>query len=225
MDLSILCVTQAAPSVRHLLFEMEHLANQLAAEMVFVADGQGALRWLERTSVTAKIVPVTSLGYLESALEHGVMSCSRDYVLRLDDDEKCSAAMETWLSDRSFHAADHWKFPRVHLWRDTRTALVAPPLFPDHQTRLSIREKSGGRHGIHAPSPFGGGEEAPVAIEHHKFLVKSRADRELTARKWHRGDMTAFSLPETVLRNVELVDKGDGFVPWTPRWVTHVEAL
>ncbi len=215
--LSILCATQAAPAIRPLLADMWHLAGQLGAEFTLLADGQMAQHELKDYPVN--LVPVKSRGYLESVLDYGVSCCSGEFILRLDDDEKCSPAMEEWLRRREYMSHDHWKFPRMHLWGDTQSVLMAPQLFPDHQTRLSVAKKAGGRLTPHAMSPFGGGELAPVAIEHHKFLVRSRYEREATAAKWHLGDMRVFSLPEdVVLGKAKLVEKGGGYVPWTPKW-------
>lgn len=192
------------------------LGNRLNAEVVFVADGMLAYDALKGWPV--KCVSVVSLGYLESTLEYGVQNCDGEYILRLDDDEACSPAMASWLEAKAYEADAHWKFPRMHLWGDTHSVLLTPQLFPDHQTRLSTKAMSGGRHFPHAMSPFGGGALAPVAIEHHKFLVRSREERERTAAKWHQGGMRVFSLPEDVVTEGQLVDKGNGSVPWQPSW-------
>ncbi len=215
--LSILCVTQAAPAIRPLLADMAHLATRLSAEFTLLADGQMAQHELKDYPV--HLVPVKSRGFVESVLDYGISCCVGDYILRLDDDERCSPAMIEWLQSRKWEADDHWKFPRMHLWGDEEAVLITPQLFPDHQTRLSVRDKAGNRPYPHAPSPYGGGTEAPVAIEHHKFLVRSRLEREKTATKWHQGDMRVFSLPEdVVLGKAELVEKGEGYVPWKPKW-------
>jgi hypothetical protein len=216
MTLSILCVTRAAHAVRSLLADMAHVATKLGAQFTLLADGQMAQ--FELRDYPVNLVPVTSLGFVESVLDYGVQRCSGDYILRLDDDEKCSPAMVEWLQRRAYETEDHWKFPRMHLWNNSQTVLMTPQLFPDHQTRLSTAAKSGGRHTLHAMSPYGGGMLAPVAIEHHKFLIYSRIERERTAAKWHQDDMRAFSLPEDVVSEARLVEKGDGTVPWTPKW-------
>jgi hypothetical protein len=62
--------------------------------------------------------------------------------------------------------------------------LKTPQLWPDAQTRLSIRAKAGGRDVIHSGSPHGGGEMAPVLIEHHVFLVRSREEREAKVARY-----------------------------------------
>jgi hypothetical protein len=217
MSLSILCVTKAEPHAVSFLFAMEQLAVQLDAQLVFAADGQEAQDKIGIDTI-ARVVQVRSAGYLESVLDRALEACTENYVLRLDDDERVSPAMAEWLAARMYESADVWKFPRVHFWGDVKTVLLTSHLFPDHQTRLTTRTKAGGRHHIHAPSPFGGGALAPVAIEHHKFLVRTVEEREQTAEKWHSGDMLPFSLPERAYTRVTLIGYGDGEVPWQPDW-------
>jgi hypothetical protein len=139
-------------------------------------------------------------------------------VLRLDDDERCSDAMIKWLVDQEYRACDHWKFPRANMWTDTHH-LVSAQLWPDHQTRLSTRAKSGGRRHVHDGSPYGGGRPAPVAIEHFKFVVKSQEERQKIADRYDSvrqgfgsGGMLAFSLPELVYDSMPIKRWGDGSV-------------
>jgi hypothetical protein len=135
--------------------------------------------------------------------------------------------MEDWLRERAFTTSDHWKFARAHFWENIGTVLCTPHLLPDWQTRLSVREKAGGRVGVHAGSPFGGGTEAPVLIEHHKFLVHGFAERLAIAETYDRyhegygtGNMLPFSIPELAYAGtrVELRAPGLGEYPWTPAW-------
>lgn len=193
--LSIVCVTKLEPFALPFIEGMNHLAKSLAAEFVLAVDGT-----LPRPGMITlgadRFIEVHSAGFIESVLDEAVAATRGAFVLRLDDDERCSPAMVAWLARGEFLRIDHWCFPRMHLWPDAMSFLDDPQLWPDHQTRLSVREKSGGRGSIHAMSPYGMGHEAPCAIEHHKFLVKSYAERAVIADKWHRGNMTAFSLPE-----------------------------
>jgi hypothetical protein len=209
-QLSILCVTRGQLSAEPFLRAMNDLSVLVEAEFVTVIDPPDD--------------PLPgSKGYIESVLEDAISQCSGRYILRLDDDERCSPAMVEWVWTGRYLEHPHWSFPRMHMFPDAESVMLAPQLWPDHQTRLSLKEMSGGRHHLHAPSPFGMGEYAPVAIEHHKFLVRTRAQREETARLWHSGGMTAFSLPEDVLKTVKIVSRGDGTVPWTPDRVEEVE--
>lgn len=202
-ELSILCVTKAEQHSFALLSAMRDLAADLRAEFVLVADGAiAAGRLMDRSFKGMRLVQ--SKGYLESVLDEALEFCSSDYVLRLDDDERCSPAMVRWLKARAYETANSWKFSRVHLWGDEQHALVTQHLYPDHQTRLSTKAYAGGRTTIHAGSPFGGGIEAPCAIEHLKFLLKTIEERRAIVVRYDSiqvdagSAFRAFSCPEDV---------------------------
>lgn len=61
---------------------------------------------------------------------------------------------------------------------------------------------AGDRGAIHAGSPYGGGHEAPVAIEHWKFIVRTLAERRAIIERYDRvqegagSRFRAFSCPE-----------------------------
>lgn len=217
--LSLLCVTRAERYARPFLADLAVVGARLGAEVVCAADGAEAVERLQRLGLPVRVVPVISKGYLESVLDEAVAACTGDYVLRVDDDERLGPGMVTWLAAGGYAAHDHWKFPRMHLWGDTMTWIVTPHLWPDWQTRLSVKAKSGGRPAVHQGSPFGGGEEAPddVYLEHHKFLVKPAEVRRRIAQGYDRfspgfgtGDMKPFSLPEEVYDRVVFVDRISG---------------
>lgn len=204
--LTILVVTKAEPFAVPFLKRMSALADALRAEFVVGADGEGAAERLAIQWTKAPvIVIVKSKGYIESVLDVVLRRCTGRYVLRLDDDEQCSPAMVSWLVSEAYTTAKHWKFPRAHVWGDERTMLLHPALWPDHQTRLSLRELAGGRTVIHCGSPYGGGTDAGVVIEHHKFLVKSLEERRAIVRRYDGvaagagSCMAVFSTPEDVV--------------------------
>ena len=224
MNLSILCITKAEPHALPFLRAMEAVAACARAEFVVAADGFDAVARMARSEIDARVVPVASLGFLESVLEQAVHACQDGYILRLDDDERCSPAMGLWLVAQEYLVSEHWTFPRVHFWRDEQSVLMTSQLFPDHQTRLSMKHLAGGRYTLHAGSPFGPGTYAPVAIEHHKFLVKTREERLAISQRWHSGPMLCFSVPEDAYlgQTVPLVAYGAGVVPWMPTWSQEV---
>jgi glycosyltransferase involved in cell wall biosynthesis len=186
----------------------------LSAEFVLVADGEEAHRNLshggfDRLGKGTNIPLVHSQGYIESVLDEAIEHTSGKYILRIDDDESISNPMFRWVVDREYESADNWTFPRAHLWGDEANYIVNSPLWPDSQTRLSIRAKAGGRLAIHAPSPHGAGEIAPCPILHHKFLVRDYEDRkrildgyESKQRGAGSGDFLPFSFP-TVLPDLK----------------------
>jgi hypothetical protein len=208
--LSILTVTQAQPFAIPFLKTMHEMAQSLRADFCLIADGTEAQAALECEGIPVRAV-VRSAGYIESVLDEAVMYALGEYVLRLDDDERCSWPMFSWLQQACYVTSDHWKFPRAHLWGDDQTYIHHLQLWPDHQTRLSTKVKSGGRRTVHAGSPWGGGTVAPVVLEHHKFLVKTPEERRAIAAGYDRvavgfgtGGMLAFNLPEEAITAMNL---------------------
>jgi hypothetical protein len=229
MSLTVLCVTRAEAYAWPFLRDLEDLAAGLDAQLVIGADGPEAKAVLCEGPVAGRIVPLQSQGYIESVLDEAIAACDGDYVLRLDDDERCSPALVQWLQNESYLEADHWKFPRAHFWGDDQSVIVTLHLWPDVQTRLSVKAKAGGQRFIHAGSPFGGGAEAPVYMEHHKFLVKSYDERRAIAERYDAvrlgygtGGMLPFSLPEDAYETAKIVARGDGSVPWNPVWSKEI---
>jgi hypothetical protein len=199
--LTVLCITRAMSHAWPFLIDMEALAACCGdAELVIGADGVDATDSVVRNIGAARVVTVHAPGYPEAVLEQVLAECRGDHILRLDDDERCSNDMAAWLIARSYTTSDHWCFPRAWLWGDERHRLVNAPFWPDHQTRLSVRAKAGGIRSIHPQSPFGMGRVAPVAIEHHKFLLQSRELREALVLAYDRiqpgAGMREFYIPE-----------------------------
>lgn len=181
-QLSILCVSAGADYAVPFVDEMRELALELDAPFVLF-DGRGA-------------------DVIEHVLDDAVRECPNGYVLRLDDDERVSGPMRAWLAAGEYLAADHWSFPRAHLYPDVDHYVTTAPLWPDLQTRLSIRAKSAGRRSVHAGSPWGAGRTAPVVLEHYKFLVRPFSVRVELVEHYERLQAGAgrgfevFSVPE-----------------------------
>jgi len=157
MVLTILVVTRYGAHAAPFLFAFDEFAEDVDAELVEY-DG-------------------THARCIEDVLDAAISECEDGYILRLDDDELPSDEMRWWIRKRVYECDDHWAFPRLNLYPDADHFITNPPLWPDLQTRLSVKAKAGGRTGIHAGSPYGTGQVAPCAIEHHKFLVRSVAAR------------------------------------------------
>lgn len=207
MSLTILCVTRVEPCVIGLLRRMYYNSQTIGCEFAIAYDGIESFKIGHLANIpSTRSIMVQSAGYIETVLDEAVESCRTNYILRLDDDESMSSQMVEWLRSMEYESAPHWKFSRAHLFRDDETCIVNPPLWPDHQTRLSTRAMSFGRTLIHCGSPFGGGKLAPdgVSIIHHKFLVKSLEQRQSIVERYDSvspGSGTcfeAFSLPEKV---------------------------
>lgn len=216
-DLSILCVTRAEPCVLPLLRQLAGDSRSIGAEFTLVADGREAETRLYRYQSRTKFYPdrifeTETKGYIESVLDACINLTTGRYVFRIDDDESIPPPLVEWLRAGAYKESDHWKFNRAHLIRevDTETGieeitvLTTPPLWPDHQTRFSTRDKSFGRTHIHCGSPHGGGDLCPYPIIHHKFVIKSREEREEIVKRYESVQPGAgsgfrhFSVPEMV---------------------------
>jgi hypothetical protein len=200
VSLDILCVTKGEEHADRFIQAMEDAALVLGAGMVVCFDGLVSVEtapWVRRHQVATD-------GTIESVLDEAIDHCQAQFVLRLDDDERMTPAMVAWLRTGEWMTEPLWAFPRLNLWGDEEHFIKADPLYPDLQTRLSTREKAGGRRGVHDGSPFGTGRIAPVAIEHHKFLVRDKFDRQRIAEGYEAirqgaglGEhYVAFNLPE-----------------------------
>lgn len=207
-DLSILCVSRLGGHAEPFVRDMQTLADDLGAEFVLGIDGYHLLPIDPDLAPRATRLALKSDGYIESVLDEALSVCSGEYVLRLDDDERVSPEMAVWLEVQDYFNNNHWAFPRMHLWPDAEHYIANEPLWPDLQTRLSVKDMSGGRTQIHAGSPFGTGRVAEVAIEHHKFLVRDRVERAALMAEYRAimpsaDDWLPFSIPELFAEQIE----------------------
>lgn len=199
-DLTILCITKGDEYARPFIDEMARGAQTIGAEFLLAPDG-----FIPDTDLAygyPRIGGLNSDGHVESILDEAVAQCDTEYILRLDDDERMTPEMRTWLAAGYYRTAPHWAFPRRNLWPDEDHYIQNAPLYPDLQTRLSTKQLSGGRKRVHDGSPFGTGRVAPVAIDHHKFLVRTREEREALVEHYESlqpgagSKYVMFSLPE-----------------------------
>jgi len=200
VTITVLCVTQAALRIRPFLQEIADLAFTLGGQMVFGAHGEQAREFLgnhwEHANAHDVMVPVEG-GYLEQMLPTVLEACKGDYVLRLDDDERCSPEMVAWLVSGAWTVQDSWFFSRYHLWPDVDHVITSSPFFPDFQQRLTTREKAGRGTKIHAGSKWPA-YRAPVYMEHHNFLVKTKEERRAMTAKYHTILTGVTTTPEQV---------------------------
>lgn len=189
-DLTVLTITDYPDHAPRFLQRAADLATRLGADYV-EWDGTGA-------------------GLLENVLDGAVASCRDGWILLLADDEAIPRETEAWIATGEWETADNWCFPRRHLWPDEYSFITSMPLWPDLQTRLSVKAKSGGRLHIHAGSPFGSGTLVRAPIDHHKFLVRTQQERQQLLDRYATFDpiavsphYAAFSIPEH-LANLEL---------------------
>lgn len=182
MRLSILCATQGARHAWPFIHEMLECAARCHGELLIVADGHDA--W---NRVTDSDLPpaILARGGLHHTMGHVAAACAGEYILFLDDDERCPTGLVKWLESESYSAAPLWKFPRAWLWGDTTHFITTPPHWPDFQRRL------GRRDAVVVPTEIHKGwieadtkAMAPFAIEHHKLLLHSRESREALVGKY-----------------------------------------
>lgn len=201
-DLTILCVTDWGLHATEFLTAQATLAREINARYVVALDGPRAMEKWYSHEIAASVVGVTSTGYIESVLDDAVTACETDYVLRLDDDETVTHALRDWLSDGGYREREHWAFPRLHLYPSKDFYITTPPLYPDYQTRLSLKQYSGNRTVIHEGSPYGTGEIGPAGIVHHKFIARPLAERRAVLTRYEQirpgagADFRMFSVPE-----------------------------
>lgn len=173
MSLTLLCVTRGEARALPFLSELSQLGHDLNCEVVIGADRCS----LSIDEPNQRVVPLTGRDCVEEILNEAIDACTGDYILRLDDDESVSAGMYRWLFARAYEQGEAWFFHRYALWPDTDHLVVSPPFFPDFQQRLTIRAKAKRPPTVHAGSPWPG-YQAPVAIRHHAFIVKTYAERQ-----------------------------------------------
>jgi len=210
--LSILCVTKREAHAGPFLQALSGLGRLLGAEVVFACDG-APIDGLPPCDV---VLRVTSDGYVESVLPLALAACTGDYILRLDDDERCSPAMVAWLLSGVWQDAPAWKFATAGLWGNADRVLTMPELWPQYHVRLTTARLAGGQTRIHQRHPVTDAEIAPVAIEHHKFLVKSLDERLAIAARYDQirpgAGKRCHSAPELAYDELLVAPLGDGAV-------------
>lgn len=203
MKLSILCQTRAEPHAWSFLASMRNLANRAGGELVVAADGAEAFNRVLQSGVATKLAQIRLAERGVEWVGRGMLNmafaaCDGAYVLRLDDDERCSAELDQWLVDGAYDSEELWRFARVWLWGDQQHYLTHAPFWPDWQIRLALKETAVVPHTIHAGCFDGVGIPGPGAIEHHKFLVRSRTEREVLVA-FYDGVQSGAGLPEFYL--------------------------
>lgn len=222
VDLSIVCITTAEERSEPFLLHMRELADDLRAEFVVGYDTYYGHHNLARAHKYSDVTAmVKSKGYIESVLQSVMESAAGTWILRLDDDEMASPAMWEWLKSREYtkQGTQIWSFPEAALWPTTMTFITNRRLWPDYHPRLVTWRYTKWDDRVHAGAPYGLGGIAPVAILHHKYLVKSLDERKriYEARDIeHLNDFAenhmAHSMPEIYFRDdgLSVLDIGSG---------------
>lgn len=204
MNLSILCVTNNKyKNTFTFIREMSALSKRLNAEFVLGLDRKEAQSAWWR-DLGDKVIDLKANTLQENVSDEAVRACSRDWVLRLDDDETVSPALEAWIWQTGHEVLGFklYAFPRVYLIQDTGHYLTNEGIFPDLQTRLGKKEKMLGVNYIHAGNPNGTGQVIPYAIEHHKLLARTYKERQQIGARYEAIRAGAGSQPQYARYNL-----------------------
>lgn len=208
-DLSLVCVSKLESICRPFLKKMSDWSKKNNVEFVLGVDGSDTEIELAY-DYTAFVVPVRSLGYLESVLNDVKSKCTGDYIFRLDDDEFFSENLSKWLiENRGKFTEKAYSFPRYELWKDENHHIF--PLYPATQVRLFSKNGGIEKRTLHSIPSYGYGIFIDRQILHYKFLIRSYEDRKRIAEVYesvHKGagfgDYLVYNLPEDHYRSLGL---------------------
>lgn len=213
LKLSILCVTKLEPFAREFLWAMCHLSREIGAEFVVAYDNVTEKAFSQSPPCDVWI-RVRSQGYIESVLSEALAACRGDYILRLDDDERCSPAMVAWLKSGAWPSQPAWTFATAGLWGDAQSVLMMPELWPQYHVRLTTRALAGGQTQVHQRHPVRDAAIAPAVIEHHKYIAKSLDERLAIAARYDAirpgAGKRCHSVPELAYAEFVIAPLGDG---------------
>lgn len=217
MTLSICCVTNGNHYALTYLSYMRILADKLGCEFVVGMDKTESKAIKILADVAVKL-PEHEVELQECVLDKAIEMCTGDYILRLDDDEKVSSALEHWILSRAYHLGELFAFPRVYMYPDTKHVLANDGVYPDLQTRLGKKEKMYGVNHIHAGNPHGTGLVIPYAIEHHNLIAKSYKERQKIADRYESikpgcgrsNTYGRYLIPEDIYPELIIKDYYDG---------------
>ncbi len=222
--LSIICMTKGGDVASSMLEGLMAAARSLGAELIIGLDSGGRIKYHQEPFW--KLVPINGDGYVESTLNQLARHANGQWVLRIDDDESIPPAMIEWLKRREYQDHPAWAFPTAALWKDDKHFITTPPFWPDTHVRLTSWHLAADwpdePHG--KPAWVHTAQVAPVAILHHKFLIKSYDQRRAIAEKYESkmkggglGKRLVYSCPEDVLHQMNVYPVGDGMLNQVPR--------
>lgn len=230
MSLSVLVFTEGHPFAARFLFEFGRLARDLKAQYVIAGDHEQGFRMARRFADIA--IQVETKGLQEHKITEVSGMCAGDWILKLDDDETVSPAMRDWLLAWKPGTEAAYSFPYAWLWGDEQHFITAPPFWVDPHGRLMRKElMQDWPTGVHQNNPHTG-PVVPVALCHHKFLVKSMDERREVARRYDgfmqgagTGELYGkYTLPEVYCSEFTVREVGDGKVRLTD-WILTGEIV
>jgi len=213
MSLSVLCATRAEACVRPFLAEMRPLAQACGGRFQVVLDrSESYERWttlgLKGDCLVSSDGMYLAQDGVHQAMQEMVNECRSDYVLILDDDERCTPALVEWLKTGRYEDADFWYIARAWLYRDTKHYITSAKHWPNPALRIGRSQLVRVPTQIHAGWMDGSGQRsiAPYPLEHHKFLIRSLEERKATVERYEAiregAGMPGHYLPECVMVDV-----------------------
>lgn len=206
MSLSVLCATRAEAVVRPFLAEMGPLAKACGGRFGVVLDGSESYERWKDLGLSAHTIIAQDGVHL--AMQDTVNECPTEYVLILDDDERCPQALSEWLQQRQYETADCWYISRAWLYPDRQHYITSPKHYPNFTARI------GRTSGVVVPTQIHAGWIAkfpetafcPHSLEHHKLLIRTLEERQATVQRYESikkdAGMPGHYLPECVLVDV-----------------------
>lgn len=221
MNLTVRVITALERHAAPFLVAHVGLCRRIGAQLVVAVDRADPTGLPAEVVGLARVRRVRTNGNVTPVLNALLPLCGDGYVLSLDDDGCVSPAMERWLAARSHETEPVWQFPTAHLW-EAGWWITDPPLGTNRRPWLTTVAAGLVHDKLHTKPLAGRGAVAPVMLEHHKFLVKPRAERAARIQLYeslekggglgHRR--LAYGLPEEYYRQtgVTLAPLGDGTV-------------
>ena len=214
-SLSIICVTKWEGRAPIFIRAMETAAKVLGADFLVGIDRDD----FPLDVGTTRALLIHTNGYVEGGLNQLARRAQGQFILRLDDDESISPLMLEWLRERRYMGYPAWAFPTAALWGDEEYFITTPPFWPDTHIRLTAWHLAADwpdePHG--KPKWERQAKIAPVAIRHHKFLVKNYEQRKAIADTYEsklegggHGRRMVFNCPENVLTQLTISSVGEG---------------
>jgi len=200
-ELTILCITNGREFAGRFIQRMFDTANRIQARLILGLDGEKAQAAGYPCHASMNLQAVS---LQEDVADEAVKACPDGWILRIDDDEVISPALEKWLKEDGYLTAKQalYAFPRVYMWGDEKHILVNDGMWPDLQTRLGWKPYMLGYSYVHAGNPNGTGAIVPYAIEHHKLLVLSHEERKEISYRYENLRPGAGTLPQYARYNL-----------------------
>jgi len=222
-ELTVLTITRGESHSLPFLQNLSDFAKSIGVEYLIGLDMFANIEIDLMKIGTCRMVPCTSSGAIEHVLADVSQKAHSDWILRIDDDESMSAAMEDWIKQGDWltDTHTHYSFPTAWLWGDESHYIVNDRMYPDIHMRLVKHNLMGDwPRQPHAIIERDAKHVVPAMLLHHKFLVKNYSERQTVAARYdYLSDglgsnevYKRYNLPEDVFDPIKTAFVGDGKV-------------